>query len=62
MQNSDLRAIFLHDVRKLLAEHPDRERYGYLQGDRFEPHEWVLDSMKLAYDKGVRNADYQGVF
>lgn len=61
-KNSDLRAILVGKIRKMLATHPDREKYVYLTGERFEPHEWVLDAMEQAYRMGLNNANFKGCF
>lgn len=62
MERGDLKAIFRLDVQELVKNHPDRAKYGYLQGEDFQPHEWVYDAMELAYRIGLKNADFKGCF
>lgn len=63
MIDCDRKHIFRIGIRRILETHPDRVKYGYLDpADTFVPHEWVYDAMERAYQMGLRNASFDGVF
>lgn len=62
MNKSDLRSIFIVKLRAMVEQNPEIEKLGYFSQDHFTPHESVLDAMELAYNMGLKNAAFIGVF
>ncbi|KOR44995.1 hypothetical protein ADT27_13450 [Xanthomonas oryzae] len=69
MLKSDLRNIFIIKIRDMVEKNPDiAATLGTYQQDRYAaqahlvPHEGVLDVMEMAYNMGMKNANFDGVF
>lgn len=63
MIDCDRKHIYRASLLKMLEGHPDRAKYGYLNPARvFVLNEWVYDVMEVAYQMGLRNSNFDGVF